>query len=199
MTTLLEYLLSDEDEGITALSLVLNPANKSQAVFMSESEDVFMTPTEDRVVKGIFVKAGQVIKQKLGGGAPSTFSEETIVKMRDKFHRSGADKRITINHEKEGGKAVLQDDCYVNESHIVKNIHDIESLYSQGIEDAEIGDWVVGVKVSEDVWENDVKTGEIDGLSLEGLFSSRTVAMSEYDKAYQKTEQLMNELYKDLN
>ena len=199
--TLLEYLLSEEDAdflGISAASLVMKPANKSQAVFMSESDDVFMAPTEDMIVKGLFVRANQKVKQKFGGGKESFFSADTIKKMRNRFHKSGADKKITINHERDGGEAVYQDDCYVAESYLVKNEHDVKSLEKQGIQGAGIGDWVLGVKVSQDVWDNDVKTGEIEGLSLEGMFNSRTVAMSEFDRQVAEVEALARELFKDM-
>lgn len=197
---LIEYLLQEDDAdfyGVSAVSLVMKPANQSKAVMMSESSDVFMTPTEDKIVKGLFVRANQKVKQKHGGGKLSVFSAETIKRMRDRFHKSGADKQITINHEREDGSPVYQDDCYVAESYLVKNKYDIESLKDQGIQDAGIGDWVLGVKVSDEVWNRDVKTGEVEGLSLEGLFNARAVEMSEFDRQVAETEKLMRELFND--
>ena len=197
---ILEYLLSEEDPdlmGVSAVSLVFNPANKSTAVLMSESDDVLFKPTneEERIMKGIFVKAGQPVKQRNGGGVLSKFEAKTIRRMRNRFHKSGADKKVTINHEKEGKNPIYQDDCHVVESYIVDNDYDVKSLKEQGINDAGIGDWVLGVKVSEDVWENDVKTGEVKGLSLEGNFNSRAVAMSHYDVQMARAEKLYKELF----
>ena len=199
--TFLEYLLSEEDAdfyGVSGASLVLNPAHKSEAVAMSEPDNILFTATgNDRVVKGLFVRAGVPVKQKYGGGQYSKFEADTIKRMRDRFHKSGADKNITINHEKEDGKPVYQDDCHVVESYIVANKHDIASLAEQGVADANIGDWVLGVKVSEDVWENDVKTGEVRGLSLEGFFNAKMVEASEYDKQIAKANALAQELFKE--
>ena len=198
--TILEYLLSDEDPdtlGVSALSLVFNPAHKSQAVMMSESTDTLFKVTNEaeRIVKGVFVKAGKPVKEKNSGGALSIFTAPTIRKMRDRFHKSGADKRITINHEKDDGIPVYQDGCYVIGSHIVENKHDVESLKAQGITDANVGDWIVEVKTSEDVWKNDVMAGQIKGLSLEGNFNDRAVTMSSYDEQCAKAEQLMRDLF----
>ena len=199
--TLLEYLLGDDDspwKGVTSISLVLGAANRTKAVAMSEHPNPSrrMVPTEDRIFKGILVKANQKVKQKYGGGQEAFFSEDTIKKMRDRFHASGADKKISVNHEKGDNGYVYNEDCYVAESFIVRNDHDIASLKSQGIEGASKGDWIVGVKVSEDIWENDVKAGEVDGLSLEGFFDSRTVEMSEYQRQIELANKLMDELFK---
>lgn len=129
-TTLIEYLLSEEDPdmfGVNAVSLVFNPANKSHAVMMNGNEDTFFkaTNSEERIVKGLFVRAGMPFKQKYGGGKLSKIEAPTIRKMRDRFHASGADKKITINHEREDGSPVYQDDCHVVESYIVQNEFDV--------------------------------------------------------------------------
>ena len=198
--TLIEYLLSEEDPmhlGVQAVSLVFNPANKSHAVMMSESNDTFFkaTDSEERIVKGLFVKAGTPFKQKFGGGKLSKIEAPTIKKMRDRFHASGADKKVTINHEREDGKPVYQDDCHVVESYIVTNEFDVASLKQQGIKDANIGDWVLGVKVTQEIWDNDVKSGDIEGLSLEGNLPYKAVAASEFDIQMAKAQQLMNDLF----
>ena len=201
--TLIEYLLSEEDPltmGISAVSLVLNPANKSHAVMMSGSNDSFFkaTDAEERIVKGLFVRAGMPFKQKLGGGKLSKIEASTIKKMRDRFHATGADKNVTINHEREDGTPVYQDGCNVVESYIVSNDFDVKSLEKQGILDANIGDWVVGVKVTQEIWDNDVKNGEIEGLSLEGNLPARTVAASSFDVAMAKAQALRDELFSNI-
>lgn len=201
--SIIEYLLSDDDPifmGVSAVSLVFNPANKSHAVAASNSESTLFVPTDnaERIIKGLFIRANTPFKQKYGGGKMSKISADTIKKMRDRFHSSGADKKVTINHEKEDGLPVYQDDCHVVESYIVKNNHDVQSLNEQGIIDAAVGDWVLGVKVSEDVWNNDVQSGDIRGLSFEAdHLRYRPVAASEFDIQMAKAERLAERLFKD--
>lgn len=201
MQSFIEYLLSEEDPdymGITGASLVWNPAHKSHAVAASESNNTMFVPTDDaqRIITGLFIKANHPFKQKYGGGKTSLITADNIKRMRDRFHQTGADKNITINHEKEDGKPVYQDDCHVTESYIVKNQHDVNSLREQGINDANIGDWVLGIKVSEEVWEKDVKSGDIQGLSFEAdHLAYRPVAASEFEKHQAKAEKLFKELF----
>lgn len=195
---LLEYLLSEEDApwlGVTACSLVRGAADGTQAVAMSGYQ--MMVPTEDRVFKGVFVKANTKAKQKYGKGQSSFFTPETIKRMKDRFHKSGADKRISIHHELDGeGNPVPLNDCFVTDSYIVKNEHDVASLEQQGILGSGIGDWVVGVKVSEEVWENDIKKGEVDGLSLEGAFRSRKVTEQGFENKLTEASRLIKEILK---
>jgi hypothetical protein len=79
------------------------------------------------------------------------------------------------------------DDIYMVESWII--VDEKDKAYSLGYtkKDVPIGSWMVGYKVkNDDVWENQIKTGKVKGLSVEGEFELITQSFSKDEYLYNK-------------
>lgn len=92
------------------------------------------------------------------------FSAETIMKIREKFHREKKDNNVNIEHNGE-----LLNDIYLTKSFILDdtNILTIEDEFK----DLPIGTWMVEYKVDNDkVWEM-IQNKKLNGFSIEGTFN----------------------------
>ena len=110
------------------------------------------------------------------------FTKETIEKIAHKFLM---EKRVNYTNLEHTDKKF--DDIYMVESWIVSSEND--KAYSLGYtkKDVPIGSWMVGYKVkNEDVWENQIKTGKVKGLSVEGEFELITQSFSKDEYIYNK-------------
>jgi len=110
------------------------------------------------------------------------FTKETIEKIAHKFLM---EKRVNYTNLEHTDKKF--DDIYMVESWII--IDEKDKAYSLGYtkKDVPIGSWMVGYKVkNDDVWENQIKTGKVKGLSVEGEFELITQSFSKDEYIYNK-------------
>jgi hypothetical protein len=110
------------------------------------------------------------------------FTKETIEKIAHKFLM---EKRVNYTNLEHTDKKF--DDIYMVESWIISSEND--KAYSLGYtkKDVPIGSWMVGYKVkNDDVWENQIKTGKVKGLSVEGEFELITQSFSKDEYIYNK-------------
>ena len=108
------------------------------------------------------------------------FTKETIEKIAHKFLM---EKRVNYTNLEHTDKKF--DDIYMVESWIVSSEND--KAYSLGYTKKEVpmGSWMVGYKVkNDDVWENQIKTGKVKGLSVEGEFELITQSFSNDEYLY---------------
>lgn len=110
------------------------------------------------------------------------FTKETIEKIAHKFLMEKRVDKTNLEHSDK-----KYDDIYLVESWIVSSEND--KAYSLGYtkKDVPIGSWMVGYKVkNDDVWENQIKTGKVKGLSVEGEFELVTQSFSNDEYIYNK-------------
>jgi len=110
------------------------------------------------------------------------FTKETIEKIAHKFLMEKRIDKTNLEHTDK-----KYDDIYLVESWIITDEKD--KAYSLGYtkKDVPIGSWMVGYKVkNDDVWENQIKTGKVKGLSVEGEFELITQSFSKDEYIYNK-------------
>ena len=94
------------------------------------------------------------------------FTKETIEKIAQKFLMEKRVNSTNLEHTN-----LKYDDIYMVESWIVTS--DLDKAYSLGFtrQEVPIGSWMVAYKVKNDkVWNEQIKTGKVKGLSVEGEF-----------------------------
>jgi len=91
-------------------------------------------------------------------------SKSTVRESAERYLRLHTQHETTLHHD------VKVEDCCVVESWIKEGNHDKSMNY--GLDYPE-GTWVVAMKVSEDIWNNYVKTGEVKGFSIEAGYANR--------------------------
>lgn len=165
----MEYLpiyditLKDTDRGIYAVSLVKNPAMKSNFIHFSEEKigvDLFMYDEEKREVIGAIIIPDTLILRKLNGQYfYIRFSKEVIRKINEKMQETGGNRVFTIQHEMDAKETVKFLESWIKET-------DEDKSNAFGI-NAPIGSLFAKIKINSDlVWEN-IKEGKLNGFSIE--------------------------------
>jgi len=155
---------------VDAFSLVLGAAIETKlSKFASENETpVFFANEEKRIIYSVAMRPDKMIFRKDVNGEPANvyFTAETVEQIQQSyFKNNNAGKvKMNINHADDKVEGV-----YPIESWIV-NDPEIDKSKTLMMEDIKKGDLVIGYKIDNDhVWENFVKTGEVDGLSVEAF------------------------------
>lgn len=166
---LFEMVLQDEkDEGLYALSLVEKPAMKSQWVELAEHKKKVQFATMDKerqIVMGAVLIPELPVYRDWDGGLYIYFSEDTIRQTHELAMRKGL-TTFTMDH----GKVIPN--IHLFETWMVEDPKkDKSAIY--GMENKK-GTWMIALKINNDeVWRDYVKTGEVTGFSIEGLFKMK--------------------------
>lgn len=139
---------------IDFISLVRKGANQKEIIFkagnaFTKSIEIKKIDDEKRMVYGIVYSPDEVDSQ----GQYSTAAE--IEKAAEIFMKAGRTKMIDKNHDEIAGQG------FIKESWIKK---DVEPLFPN----EKNGSWIVGIKIeNENTWE-EIKQGDVAGLSMQG-------------------------------
>ena len=166
---IIELILDEENEdgGITAISLVENPAIEENFIALkSEKYELAEVDKEKRLLMGVALIPNKPIFRK---GNPEDyyifFSADAVRKASERFFMNGNQSESTLEHK----KAI--ENLTIVESWIVEGEQDKSRMYGLN---APVGSWVVSMKVNnEDIWENYVKTGKVKGFSIEAMMADK--------------------------
>lgn len=166
----------EQNVGVYGISLVLNPAMESHFIALSKQSEVQFKEVskEERKVVGLVLEPNKLIYRNDGNEEYNiVFNAETIKNLSYNFFKQNFQKNSTIEHN-ENNK--IENVTFV-ESWIVEDRKtDKQQLY--GFDYPE-GSWLATLKIDNDeVWENYVKTGKVQGFSIDGLLSLKEVKMS---------------------
>lgn len=181
------YELVIEDENIDevfAISLVEEPAIESNFVFFDKEKVQFAAISDDkRLVMGPILIPDKKILRIDGEGKPYHvfFKPETIKKLSEMYLKKKYTDKSTLEHNAKIDGVTLVE-SWIKES----DTQDKSALYKLN---APIGSWIGTFKVdNEDIWNNYVKTGEVKGFSIEGLFGHNLVSAALVDELYLNKE-----------
>ena len=185
---IIELILNEEEElaGIEAVSVVESPAIEEHFIALKKHEVELKTINEEkRLLMGAALVPKKQIYRKSEKGEEFYiyFSKETIRKASQLFLKKSNQSNATLEHDsKIEGMTVV-------ESWIVEDTKkDKSSLYGFN---AEVGTWMISMKVDNDeVWRK-VKSGEIKGFSIEGYFQEKVGLSKE-----KSSENILEELKK---
>lgn len=172
---------NEKGQGISAISLVRYPAIEQRWIAFSEGQMEFAMPKnlkfktvdeEQRILVGPAMIPDKLIYRIDDEGAESFvfFKEGTIRELSERFLIQGKQSFLTLEHE-----ATLND-LSVVESWIVEDSEkDKSAIYGFNLP---VGTWFVKVKVlSDEIW-NLVKSGDVQGFSVEGVFAREIIKQS---------------------
>ena len=168
------YELVIEDENIDevfAISLVEEPAIESNFVFFDKEKVHFAALSDEkRLVMGPILIPDKKILRIDGEGKPYHvfFKPETIKKLSEMYLKKKYTDKSTLEHDAKINGVTLVE-SWVKES-ITK---DKSALYNLNVP---VGTWMGTFKIDNDtIWNDYVKTGEVKGFSIEGLFGQNLV------------------------
>jgi hypothetical protein len=186
------YELVIEDENIDevfAISLVEEPAIESNFVFFDKEKVQFAAINDEKklLMGPILIPDKQILRID-GEGMPYHvfFKPETIKKLSEMYLKKKYTDKSTLEHDSKIDGVTLV------ESWIVESrTKDKSALYGLSVP---VGTWMGTFKVdNEDIWNNYVKTGDVKGFSIEGLFGHNLVSAAAVDELY------LNKEISDLN
>tara|TARA_R110000850_G_scaffold5554_1_gene22763 strand:+ start:2388 stop:3029 length:642 start_codon:yes stop_codon:yes gene_type:complete len=162
---IVEWTLDDVSGDVQRISLVTAPAIESDFMLFNSTEQNFKaTDNDKRILTGVAMRPNINIARRDEDGELyyGFFSDETVEKAQQLFFKSGQNTNNTnLEHE------FIVDDIFVFESWIVED-EKVDKSIVLGLTDIRKGDWVVSMKVDNDVvWDEFLKTGQIKGFSVE--------------------------------
>ena len=183
-----ELLISDDldsDLEVNMVSFVDKPAIEKNFLAFNEHLCFAIESEEQRIVSGALILADTKIfrRDPDGGEYYVTFPKETIKKLVLKFFKKGFQTNVNIMHT----QGAIMQGVTMFESWIIDKERGIMPM--KGFENVTDGSWFGSFKVENDeVWEM-IKSGEVKGFSVEGMFNY----------SVSKDEMLMQQVYEILN
>lgn len=159
-----------KDTEVESFSLVLGAAVETKlSKFAEETETpTFFANEEERIIYSVAMRPNKMIYRKDINGEPANvfFSEETVKQIQQSYFRSNNKGLVKMNLNHSNEKV---DGVYPIESWMV-NKPEVDKSKTLLMQDVKPKDLIIGYKIdNNDVWENFVKTGEVDGLSVEAF------------------------------
>lgn len=173
---LYEVIMEEEDEGVSAISLVTSPANKSSFIKLADDEPIkaIKLSCEDKMeVWGVVLQPEQKIYRNdnfILGECEICFKQDTIVKLESDFSKNKDAQGATIQH------MFPSDDAYLLDSWI--STENDSKLIELGLE-APVGSWLVGYKITDDKLWKSIKDGNLNGFSVEADAGFKELVLSE--------------------
>lgn len=142
------------------------------------TQKLYFLDDEKKVIVGAAMVPNKMIHRydALGNLYYVFFSKATIKKMADKFLRQKRTDETSVEHD---GRKLGADKVYITESWVSEDpIKDKSAIYGFNLP---AGTWFVEMKVLDDkVWKQ-IKSGELNGFSVEGLFAEKSYFSSKSD------------------
>jgi hypothetical protein len=165
--------INDEQDGVQFVALVDKPAIEKNWVKFNENKSLFKLASVDKqVVTGALLIADMPIyrRDNVLGEYYAVFNAETIEQIVQKFFKQGFNRNVNLMHDSQA----QVDGVFMFESFIINREFGIAP--PKGFEEIADGSWMGSFKVeNKTVWDEFVKTGLLQGFSIEGLFK-----MNEY-------------------
>lgn len=182
--------------GVYAISLVENPAMEGLFIALSKDEPLQLKEVdkEKRILMGLVLEPNKPIYRNQNGEEFNiVFDEQTIEELSHSFFKLGYQNNSTIEHDND------------------KKIQGVTFVESWIVEDSKIdksanfgfsypkGSWLATMKVdSDEVWANYVKTGKVQGFSVDAFLSLEEINLKSNINMSKQEEGSLLQLLKDL-
>ena len=162
-------IISDDNEGILVISLVDAPATETNWMCFKEQENIkFSIVNEDEhILAGVVMVADKPIYRIAPDGTEFyiVFSKDVIKRMAEKILSDNTFNNIDIQHD---GNIIPHDKVKLVELFIADEAKGIKPNYL----DVPDGSLLANYKIyDEQLWQM-AKSGELNGFSLEGVFTT---------------------------
>lgn len=159
-------LTLDLADGVKYISIVDRPAIKS--TFLCFSDDTphqfSIHDEEKRLVSGLAMISELPIYRRTKEGQEFyvVFKANTIRQLAEKFFKEQRTLSVNVEHE------LPVDDVIIVESYFIDRERGIAPIE---FPDAPNGSWYVTMKINNDALWSEIKAGNLNGFSVEGLFN----------------------------
>lgn len=160
------FVDEEQELEVDKVSIVNSPAVES--FFLKFKEDstkskLSLSTDEKKELMGVALIPDVPIYRNVDGEEFYViFNRDTIKNIAMNLFKKGYNTRMNVEHTEEDA------DSFIYQSYIVDRALGLNPPV--GLEDTPDGSWIIGVKVnSEELWK-DIKSGNRNGFSVEGLF-----------------------------
>jgi len=162
------------NKGVYAISLVESPAMEGLFIALSKDNEIQLKEVEQRTLMGLVLQPNKPIYRNQGGEEFNiVFDAETIKELSHNFFKSNSHTNSTIEHsvkDKIEGVTFVESWIVENPENDKSNAFDFN--YPKG-------SWMATMKVDSDqVWNEYVKTGKVQGFSIDAMLSLEEVKLS---------------------
>lgn len=177
---LIELIINENEEmsGIEAISLVENPAIESNFIALKDEEiTVKLTTidTERRLLMGAaLIPDKPIYRRDKEREFYIFFSKDTVVRASQLYLKNGFQSNATLDHKNKIEGVTMVESWIVEDDN-----KDKSRLYNLN---APVGTWMVTLKIDDDkIWTDYVKSGNVKGFSIEGIFADKLSQQTEED------------------
>lgn len=159
--------IDDEASGVDYIALVDHPAIERNWMAFGKEEQFKVVDKDLQILSGPLMIADLPIYRKSAamGEYYAVFDGETIEKIVQRYFKNKFTSNVNIMHD---AQAKVQD-VFMFESFIINRNRGIRP--PKGFEGVTDGSWFGTFKVdNNEVWETFIKTGQLQGFSVEGEF-----------------------------
>lgn len=167
--------LEEEFQGVYAVSLVDDPANEVNFIALSKNTLIKLNNEPKKILTGVVLIPNQKIYRIDNNGREYEmyFEADVIEKLSQDFLRNGFQKNSTYNH---------LDGAWLSDISVVEQwiIEDPENDKSKalGFKGLPKGTWMISFKVSDEIWDEYVKTQKVKGFSIDAFLDMEKIKMN---------------------
>jgi hypothetical protein len=164
----------ETDGDLYGISIVDDPANGFDFIAMNKKMEIRLaTDQKKKILYGIVLRPEQKIYREFEDGTPFqlTFDAPTIERFSQDFMKKGYQSNTTFNHEQDNwlkGTTVVENWIVMNKE------NDKGSAIGLPVEN---GDWVIGMKLSDELWSEYIETGKAKGFSIDSFVQFEKINM----------------------
>lgn len=168
----------ENTEGeLYGISIVDDPANKYNFLAFSNQEEIKLkaVDSEKKLLTGVVLIPNQRIKRftENKGMFEVFFEAETIEKVSQDFFKKGYHRNSTFNHLED----LWLKGTTIVESWIVEDSNNDKSN-ALGFKNIPKGTWMISMKLSDELWEEYIKTGKARGFSIDAYMQLEKVQLN---------------------
>ena len=168
-------------EGVYAISLVENPAIEIDFIALSKQETIQMASVDEEkrlLISPVLIPDKEILRvDDFGNPYNIVFPAETIRQAQQNFYKQGYQSNSTLEHDQ---SMKLSDVTFVESWIIEDEVHDKSVKYGFNLP---VGTWMSIMKVdSDEVWAK-VKSGEVKGFSIDGIFDVEKLNLNKENMA----------------
>jgi len=195
-TSIVELVIDDESESlaIDAISLVSAPAIEQDFVYFGKEKNNLTFAKVDEE-KRMLVSPALIPNKQIFRYDPNTdkeyyvfFSKATVARASELYLKHNNHHKATQEHN-ERVSGVLTVESWIKEGDMDKS-----KLYGYDLPN---GTWFVKMRIDNDSLWQDIKSGNLKGLSIEGYFTDKMEKMSEKAPTDEEILKALNEIIRE--